>query len=183
MNVWYIRVLLSLVGLLALAAWAVTMPGWLTVLDAYPHLQRLSDSVEEVRDYEIGTGALQKRNGVWRFKASLRVSGALTRTTWQVVDGYTSLEVYEQLVAAIAEDGNAELLFHCEARSCGPSVQWANRVFGERLLYGREESQRYSVYKVSDGEAGGSAMAVVYASGRTAERQYMHVDWLAISGD
>ncbi|MEM6544654.1 MAG: hypothetical protein AAF680_07105, partial [Pseudomonadota bacterium] len=37
-------------------------------------------------------------------------------------------------------------------------VQWANRIFEERLLYGREVSQRYFVYRVIDVAEGGASV-------------------------
>jgi hypothetical protein len=59
-------------------------------------------------------------------------------------------------------------------------VQWANRVFRQRVLYGREDLQRYRVYALE--EAGAQYRLVVYSAARTADRQYLHVDLLLITG-
>ena len=143
----------------------------------YPHARTVDFSEEAVIDYEVGLGAIQKTGGAWGFKRSERFSGSLTSYTWQIVDGFTSLEVLEELVSAIEAMDTSDLLFDCEGRSCGPSVQWANRVFRQRVLYGRENLQRYRVYSV---ENDGRYLVMIYGSARTADRQYLHTALLKV---
>jgi len=69
-------------------------------------------------------------------------------------------------------------LFSCDGRACGQGVQWANRVFHQRELYGREDLQRYRVYSL---EGDSSYRLVVYGAERTLDRQYLHVDLLRIA--
>ncbi len=146
-------------------------------LDDYPHARQVAFSEGKVRDYELGLGAMQKIRGSWRFKHGERFSGDLLRYTWQLVDGYTSEEVLAELERKLVEGGGAELLFSCESRACGHGAQWANRVFGQRVLYGRDELQRYRAYRVT---AEGEYRLALYASARTADRQYLHADLLRI---
>lgn len=147
-------------------------------LEKYPHAVSVSQFEGEVQDHEIGLGAIRKVSGAWRFKSSERLSGVLKRNTWQIVDGFTSVEVLAELEAALDQAGDSELLFACEGRSCGQGVQWANRVFGERVLYGREEMQRYRVYDLKETD---TYRVLLYSSARTADRQYMHMESLRIS--
>ena len=101
----------------------------------------------------------------------------MTRYTWQIVDGFSSNEVLEELEAELQD---SELLFSCEGRSCGQGVQWANRVFRERVLYGRDDLQRYRVYGSGEQE-GGRYRVLLFSSSRTADRQYLHAEFLAVS--
>ena len=137
----------------------------------------VAQSETQVRDHEIGLGAMQKRSGAWQFKNSERQSGLLRRHTWQIINGFTSLEVLAELVSELETIEGSELLFACEGRSCGQGVHWANRVFGERILYGREELQRYRVYSLK-GPA--EYRVILYSSARTADRQYLHMDTLQL---
>lgn len=146
-------------------------------LDSFPHATRVSHQVEDVIDYEIGLGAMRKVRGSWGFKDSERQSGELTRYTWQIVDGFTSSEVLEQLEAGLA---GQRLLFGCEGRSCGQGVQWANRVFRERVLYGRDDLQRYRVFGPAEQETA-SYRVLLFSSSRTADRQYLHAEFLSIA--
>jgi hypothetical protein len=146
-------------------------------IDRYPHARQVSASEEAVIDHEIGLGAMKKVRGVWQFKESERLTGVLTRYTWQIVDGFSSAEVMDELVSRVEALEGAELLFQCQARACGSGAQWANRVFRQRILYGREDLQRYRVYGL---EAGPGYRLVIYGAARTADRQYLHAELLRI---
>lgn len=147
-------------------------------LDAIPHVIDISRSQEQVRDHEVGLGAIRKTRGVWQFKASERLTGELSRHTWQVIDGFNSAEILDLVVVQMDAMVGSETLFDCEGRSCGQGVQWANRVFGERMLYGREDLQRYKIYSVASQPA---YRVLLYSSARTADRQHFHLEVLKIA--
>ncbi|MCB1677342.1 MAG: DUF4892 domain-containing protein [Halioglobus sp.] len=165
--------------LLCSAALAVDPRTLLQDLDDYPHARQVDSASEEVIDHEIGLGAMQKIRGVWRFKHSERYSGTLLRYTWQIVDGFSSMEIMHDLVAQLERRDDSRLLFSCAGRACGPGAQWANRVFKQRVLYGVEDKQRYRVYAL---RADADYLMVLYSSARTADRQYFHVDLLRVAG-
>lgn len=142
----------------------------------------------------VPLGAMQKVRGVWAPEVSERVNGELSRATWRLADGFQSRELVDELDAVLASDPNVSLIFSCDARACGSSSQWANRIFGERLLYGVEASQRYRAYAVSSATEGsgvendssaegdkqrGAPMdyrLLVYGSSRGSSRQYLRVE-------
>lgn len=141
----------------------------------YPHTKQVDYSEREVIDHEIGLGAMQKLRGEWHFKHSERLSGTLRTYTWLIVNGFSSAEVMAGLLDSLAELDGASELYACEGRACGRAVQWANQVFGNRVLYGREDLQRYSVYAIP---GAGEDRLLAYSAERTADRQYLHVEWL-----
>lgn len=147
-------------------------------LDAYPHARQIAFSQQEVLDHEIGLGAIQKVRGEWRFKHSERLSGTLVSYTWQIVDGFTSAQVMEDLLDSVAKLEGASQVFACQGRACGQGAQWANRVFHEQVLYGREDFQRYRVYALQGAE---NYRLVAYSAARTEDRQYLHVDLVRIA--
>lgn len=150
-----------------------SMEQLLSQLNDYPHAVSVAFSEADVVDHELGLGTLKKVRGVWQFKHSERHSGHLTGYTWQIVDGFTSVEVMEELVSRL---GQAELLFACQGRACGSGAQWANRIFKQRILYGREDLQQYRVYQAVDT----TYRLVIYSAARSADRQYLHVELLRI---
>jgi hypothetical protein len=147
-------------------------------LDSFPHALRVDTSRQQVVDYEVGLGAMQKHLGDWQFKKSERLDGERLRFSWQIVDGFSSEEVMQKLVENVEQLPGAELLFRCEGRSCGNGAQWANRVFSQRVLYGRADAQRYCVYRL-DGER--VYYVLIYASARTSDRQYLHAEVLTLA--
>lgn len=143
----------------------------------YPHCGQVAFSEQQVVDHEVGLGAIRKVRGEWRFKDSERLTGTLLSYTWQILDGFTSAAVMDELLGALAKKENAVMLFECGGRACGKGVQWANRVFGERVLYGREDLQQYRVYAF---QAEKAYRLVGYSAARTADRQYLRVDLIRI---
>ena len=163
----------------AVSAAEVSVPmQLLQQLNEFPHAQQIEFKESEVLDYDVGLGAMQKISGAWKFKRSERFSGKLTGYTWQLTDGFTSLEVLEGLLAQVDELETQTLMFSCDGRACGNGVQWANRVFHQPVLYGREDMQRYRV--VSIGESPRYLM-LIYAAARTADRQYLHAELLQLA--
>ena len=170
---------LVLLQSIACFAWSATPLELLQELDDYPHAQAISSSDEQVIDYEMGLGSIKKVRGVWRFKDSERKTGHLQTYTWQIIDGFSSEEVMQSLQQSLQQDEKASILFACDGRSCGQGAQWANRVFRQRVLYGREDLQRYRIYSLQ-GADGAAYRLLIYSAAHTADRQYLHVELLQI---
>ena len=153
----------------------------LSATEKSPHTERIDGSQRAVVDHEIGLGAMRKVRGFWQFKESERHNGLLARYTWQVKDGFSSAEVLADLQQGLLALECAQLLFACEGRACGHANQWANRVFGQRRLYGKSDEQRYRVIAVED--SAGGARVLLYSSTRTADRQYLHADYLLLDSE
>ncbi|GAB5449714.1 MAG: hypothetical protein Hals2KO_00420 [Halioglobus sp.] len=149
----------------------------LAALDESLHTVRVEYAVNTVTDHKVALGAIRKLHGEWILEDSERLSGELSSFTWQIVDGFTSKEVMEELLETVSNMAGAQQLFACDGRACGHSSQWANRVFGQRVLYGRQDLQRYRVYSLPEGAG---YRLVVYASARSTDRQYLRVDLIAV---
>lgn len=150
----------------------------LEALKDSPHASVVEERNEDVIDHEIGLGALRKEGGAWRFKESERYSGRLRAYTLQIGDSFTSEEVMQEYLQALDTLQGVELLFGCDGRACGHPSQWANRIFGQRVLYGRQDLQRYRVFSVAEDS---EYRLLLYASARTADRQYLQVELLELT--
>ena len=149
---------------------------------ALPYADRVHEvPPEQVRGRLIPLGAMKKLRGVWQPKASERLDGTLHRYTWQVLEQYASIELMEEVQAEMTAALSLTVLFDCEARACGSSAQWANRIFNERVLYGTEAAQRYRVFAGEDN--GERYRLLLYAPVRTAQRQYLHAELLQLTPD
>lgn len=144
-----------------------------------PHLELLETRREPVEDHVVGLGAMKKVRGTWGMKDSERVSGMLTVYTWRVLDGFTAAELMDELESQLAldEDTAQRSLFRCDGRACGNGAQWATRVFGQRILYGRSDWQQYRAYRVE----GDENRLVIYSAARSSDRQYLHVELVQVA--
>ncbi|MEH6517680.1 MAG: DUF4892 domain-containing protein [Halioglobus sp.] len=170
--------ILLLLVTMATAAKAQGPEQILAWVEQYPHTESAASSVEDVQDLEIGLGALQKVRSQWEFKDSERVTGELQRNTWRLASGFSSAELFEELSQKAEQLAGSELLFACSGRACGHGAQWANRVFGQRILYGRDDQQRYSIYRVEEDER---YRLLMYSSVRSTSRQYLHIDLIRLA--
>lgn len=141
-------------------------------LEAYPHSHLYSSEDAATAEYLLGLGAFQKIGGRWRHKYSEHIKGELSRYTWQVDDGFSSEEAFTWFLEQLPEAGS--LLYECSGRSCGSSAQWADRVFGERVLYGHDERQRYAAFRLQ--RDGNLYTLVLYASDRANRRHFLRLD-------
>jgi len=175
------RCLLILPLLCAAAVVSAADPvAYLEMLTDQPHVELVdSQPASRVRSHLIALGAMSKIRGVWSPRESERRSGTLRRFTWRIYDGVPSDAVLREVAEALPPGLAPTLLFRCEARACGSSAQWANRLFNQRVLYGLEKSQCYRVYSLRDGST--DYRLLLYASARTADRQYLHAELLEIT--
>lgn len=153
--------------------------GYMAYLQDEFYLQPIDEPIRhDVRYHLVPLGAVQKVRGKWGPRESERVTGRREAYTWRITDGFTVVDVVDDLDERLADDADAELRFRCGGISCGSSVQWANIVFNERLLYGTQDSQRYRVYALAEG--GGEYRLLVYGAARTVDRQYLRVELLRV---
>jgi hypothetical protein len=156
-----------------------SLAGLLARYDRFPHAERIDQRRAEVLDHIVGLGPMQKVRGNWQLEESERLSGTLLSYTWRIIDGFSAAAVLADMVDEVSAREGASLLYACDARACGRSVQWANRVFGQRVLYGTEASQQYRVFALEEG--GNRYRLVLYGSARTADRHYLHAELLTLS--
>jgi hypothetical protein len=71
----------------------------------------------------------------------------------------------------------AQILFECSGRNCGRSNVWANQIFDQSSLYGRDNNQDYLVAGSVD-ENGKPWLTLVYTVTRANQRQYVWVEHL-----
>lgn len=77
---------------------------------------------------------------------------------------------------------NAVILYRCSGRDCGRSNVWANQIFNDATLYGRDINQDYvaAAYKDSDGVL---HLVLVYTVTRGNQREYVWVEQLTTGAD
>ncbi|MBZ2167925.1 DUF4892 domain-containing protein [Marinobacter sp. F4216] len=75
----------------------------------------------------------------------------------------------------------SQVLFECVGLSCGRSNVWANQIFGQRKLYGRDANQDYLVAGTTT-EDGRRWLTLVYTVTRGNLREYIWVEHLEVTG-
>lgn len=93
------------------------------------------------------------------------------------VEGGANLEEARDHYLRNLQSRGAQILFECSGRNCGRSNVWANRIFDQSSLYGRDSNQDYLVAGSID-ENGKPWLTLVYTVTRANQRQYVWVEHL-----
>ncbi|EON92680.1 hypothetical protein MARLIPOL_08004 [Marinobacter lipolyticus SM19] len=80
----------------------------------------------------------------------------------------------------ILQARGAQVLFECSGRDCGRSNVWANQIFDQSTLYGRDSDQDYLV-AAAVGESGKTWLTLIYTVTRGTQREYVWVEHLETS--
>jgi len=138
--------------------------------------QEKSQAVKQDNDHRLILGAIRRISGAMQPEAEVRLSGKVSHWLWQLPEGHTSQVAFESLKEQLIS--NANTLFQCEGRSCGLSNDFANQVFNQSILYGRDSDQFYWAGVTDSKEP---EVWVVYTSARSAKRVYAYVERIALN--
>ncbi|MFO7994089.1 MAG: DUF4892 domain-containing protein [Marinobacter sp.] len=95
---------------------------------------------------------------------------------YEVVRGANREEARDHYMRELQARG-AQILFQCSGRSCGRSNVWANQIFDQSSLLGRDNKQDYLVAGSID-ENGQPWVTLVYTVTRGNQREYVWVEHL-----
>ncbi|ARU57329.1 outer membrane protein [Oleiphilus messinensis] len=146
-------------------------------LDPYPYsrLER-SDSIRDP-DFPVVLSAVKRVNNAVRLDKEQRFDVQGSWSLYRVEGGHTAVQAfqhYERRIGAI----NGSLMYQCKGRDCGESNTWANDIFREAVLYGKDREQHYAVFRVNAPEAG---LYVIYTVERGNRRVYVYVQELSLN--
>ena len=143
-------------------------------IDAIATLER--ESKVRVDDYRFALDSVVTINRTVRIDNEMRLSGELFRTTWEFPKSFEPDQILDRLRNQIVKLGG-DLLFECDGRDCGPSNIWANDLFQNPDLVGRDDHQRYLAVQLND------RFLALYAVRHGNRRVYLNVDHIAQDQD
>jgi len=109
--------------------------------------------------------------------ARLRVSGA--GRLYKIAQDSNRRDAREHYREVLRERG-AQILFECTGVRCGRSNVWANQIFNQADLYGRDATQDYLVAGVVERD-GSRWLTSVYTVTRGSLREYVWVEHLKVA--
>ena len=102
------------------------------------------------------------------------VNGDLKRQLWQLSSSHELSDVIQHYRQQL---GDVQTLYQCSALDCGSSNFWANKIFMNAKLYGRDAKQDYAVLLEQADKPGSShTLYVIYAVQRSKQTTYFNID-------
>ncbi|MEY3038841.1 MAG: hypothetical protein RL143_1408 [Pseudomonadota bacterium] len=168
------KLLFTLLVTVSTVVWASQGP--ISVVNPGPLAKLDKELQQQTNDYRLALGAAVKINRTIRLGNEMRLSGELSRVTWEYPKSHEPSEALESVREQLLSAG-AELLFECEGRDCGASNIWANDLFQNPALYGRDDFQRYVALQLN------GDFYAIYANRRGNQRVYLHIDQVKQGSD
>ena len=164
------RVLLLgvLAGLLGLPVQALTP-------EPFAQSQLQDEQRTAVADYRLVLSGLTRAQATTVPTRELRLKGELWRRVWAVEPQFTLQEVSDHFLRQL--DG-LETLYQCRALDCGSSHFWANDVFRNARLVGREQFQIYRVAMQQQPGSDRKTLYVLYVMQRGSRQVMVNLDVL-----
>ncbi len=150
-----------------------------SLVKPFPNSTLVTSTFAEDIVYQVPLGILQRIRGRAAPEKQQRVNGDVTKLLYEVSDEFDGADVLAFFEQQFQEAG-LEKLFACEGRSCGSSNDWANDVFGNRVLYGPSQNQFFMAY--IDRSLAGDNYFVSYIITRGNGRLYAYIELIETAG-
>ena len=141
-------------------------------VEAFQPARLLQDSQSDVNHYRLVLSELKRTRATTYGEQEKRLSGQLWRRYWAVAPEFSLDEVSDYFAAQFQP---LEKLYQCRGLDCGSSHFWANDVFDNSRLVGREANQRYWA-ALQTTENGMNRVWVVYVVQRGSGQVYVALD-------
>ena len=136
-------------------------------------------ATETKSDHWLILGAIERSKGAVTPEAEIRVPAKVRSWLWQLPSGQTSHGAFEQMKGQM--QGDTTTLFECDGRSCGLSNDFANQVFEQSILYGRDSNQHY--WLGLQKTVKGAQLWLVYSVQRSNKRVYVYVERIDVKAE
>jgi len=132
-------------------------------------------SNERKQNHWLILGAIERIKGAVKPESELRVDAKVRSWLWQIPVGISSEQAFAQIKSQV--DKSASALFECDGRSCGLSNDYANQVFQQAILYGRDSDQYYWLgLEQAKPNSQKKTLWLVYSIQRSNKRVYVYVE-------
>ncbi len=138
-------------------------------LHAPPLAQLTSNSQQSVNNYRLVLSELKRQQAQTFGELEQRIAGTLWRRTWQIKDMHLD-KLNDFFLQQLDE---AEIRYQCKNLDCGASQFWANEVFSNPALLGRDNQQRYFVAQINDNP---TQTYIFYAAKRHTGAYFLQLD-------
>ena len=148
------------------------------VVKPYSHASLSSSDQLSSDDYLILISAPKRVNNQLRVEKELRANVSGLKETYRINDGHTTEQAFKHYLSQVKQLG-AKIVYQCSSRDCGRSSSWAEGVYQDSKLYGKDATQFYFAAAVQSN--GQRWLVTVYTVERGNRRVYAHIETLKLN--
>lgn len=157
-----------------LAVW-MAAPAMALEIQPFSQSQLQDEQQQTVSSYRLVAGGLTRTQATTVPSRELRLNGTLWRRVWAVEPRFSLTEVathFQRQLEALPT------LYQCRALDCGSSHFWANEIFRNARLVGREQFQLYRVAVQQEPGSDRKILYVLYVMQRGTRQVMVNLDIL-----
>ncbi len=151
------------------------------VLMDFPQAELEEERAISSASHQVMLSPIREVGSELRAERSQRLAVEGSGRLLEIAPGITRQDAWRWYLEQL-QTRNASLLFQCSGRECGRSNVWANQVFGQAMLYGRDARQDYLVAGFEDRE-GQRWLVVLYTVTKGNQREYIWLEQLRMADD
>jgi hypothetical protein len=144
-------------------------------LESLPNSYKKLSSTKQVIDHWVILGSVERIIGSVEPESDARLSGELSNWLWKIPTGHDVKSSFSFVQGQMSE--SVVTLYECTGRICGLSNDYANQVFSQSILTGRNSEQKYWVGFEPDK----NTLWLVYGSERSNQRVYLYAEKLVLT--
>lgn len=141
----------------------------------FPRAELVEESQTKNSEYRLVLSELKRKQAKTSGEIERLIDGDVKRQFWQLSINH---EVEQVLEHFLTQWKGAQVMYRCSGLDCGSSNFWANKIFKNAKLYGRDANQAYVVAMVP-GEI--NRIFVLYAVQRSKQKLYFNLDEITTS--
>ena len=170
--------LLLLIALLVLTLFSPLSFSDDLLVKPYSHSSLSSSEPISSDDYLILTSTPRRVNNQLRIEKELRANISGLKETYRINDGHTTEQAFKHYLSQLKQLG-AKIIYQCASRDCGRSSSWAEGVYRNSKLYGKDATQFYLAAAVQTN--GEQWLVTVYTVEQGNRRVYAHIETLKLN--
>lgn len=167
------RQLISFLSLCVLLAFQIPTQAQasnITTTEGFPRAELLEESNFNNVEYRLVISGLKRKRAATSGEVERLITGEINRQFWQISTNHDVDQVMEYFLNQWKDE---EIIYRCKGLDCGSSNFWANSIFENAKLYGRDANQAYVVAKIAGDP---TKIYVLYAVQRSKNKLYFNLD-------
>jgi hypothetical protein len=147
----------------------------LSQAQAFPRAELIEETKIENTEYRLVLSELKRKQATTSGEIERLINGDVIRQLWKLSVNHDVEQVIEHY---LAQWKGAQIMYRCSGLDCGSSNFWANKIFNNGKLYGRDANQAYLVAMVPGSP---NRIFVLYAVQRSQQKMYFNLDQILSS--
>lgn len=165
-----------LVGLSVLSAGQVTA-NELSTTTGFPRAELIEETQLNNTEYRLVISGLKRKRAATSGEIERLITGDVNRQFWQISTNHSVDQVMDYF---LAEWQDEKILYRCKGLDCGSSNFWANEIFDNAKLYGRDKNQAYIATMIPGSP---NKVYVLYAVQRSKQKLYFNLDTIVTNDE